>query len=418
MWSEIKAQKKQTMVGVNKARPNFCTLFSLKDSINFVDKYEPDVVDKIYTKLFNSLAEADFLKDGAVEKWDDSTILAYYNMPMPPSGLEAILKKIELDIASDLSIPEFLVFFQAAIGVKGTKSSAATINAASTAMVQIRETETEKVTYKLPSSISQNDMFIKFKESFGRSEFATVGQVICNSDDYEPFAIELLLRYTGETTPHWANPENIIKDATQCEALFLITEFMFEEAARWISELKEHQYSIPVTVNLSPFQMSCPDAFPTLSEVMAEHDIKNKDIIIELTEEHETFNNVNAMYFIDQCSKKGFTLALDDLGMGYSNIDKLATGYFKIVKLDKCVALNVSRLHFYRRFVFKLAELTEELGGVLIIEGVENTGDEFPQGRNIKYQGFGIAKPKCSADVLQYLSDKYHNELIKDAKSN
>ena len=98
------------------------------------------------------------------------------------------------------------------------------------------------------------------------------------------------------------------------------------------------------------------------------------NVVIEISEKRVQ-GNAALKRFVDTYRSYGFMLALDDVGSGFSNMDRILLVKPDIIKLDLSLVKNIHS-DFYKQGVFKsLVILSNKIGALVIAEGVE-TEDE------------------------------------------
>jgi EAL domain-containing protein (putative c-di-GMP-specific phosphodiesterase class I) len=93
--------------------------------------------------------------------------------------------------------------------------------------------------------------------------------------------------------------------------------------------------------------------------------------------------------------KRGYRIAVDDLGAGYAALGALATLEPEIVKLDMSLVRDIDQHATKRRVVAAIANLCRELGGRVVAEGVETEAERkacIDSGIDL-LQGYLFAKP-------------------------
>src|SRR6185369_1280542 len=93
--------------------------------------------------------------------------------------------------------------------------------------------------------------------------------------------------------------------------------------------------------------------------------------------------------------KRGYRIAVDDLGAGYAALGALATLEPEIVKLDMSLVRDIERHPTKRRVVGAIATLCRELGSRVVAEGVETHAEleTLLDGGIELIQGFLLARP-------------------------
>jgi EAL domain-containing protein (putative c-di-GMP-specific phosphodiesterase class I)/CheY-like chemotaxis protein len=93
--------------------------------------------------------------------------------------------------------------------------------------------------------------------------------------------------------------------------------------------------------------------------------------------------------------KRGYRIAVDDLGAGYAALGALATLEPEIVKLDMSLVRDIERHATKRRVVGAIATLCRELGSRVVAEGVETVAEyrALREAGIELIQGFLLARP-------------------------
>jgi EAL domain-containing protein (putative c-di-GMP-specific phosphodiesterase class I) len=117
-------------------------------------------------------------------------------------------------------------------------------------------------------------------------------------------------------------------------------------------------------------------------------------IVLEITE-RIGLDAVAGPARVAMLRKRGYRIAVDDLGAGYAALGALATLEPEIVKLDMSLVRDIDRQPTKRRVVGAIATLCRELGSHVVAEGVE-TKAELLTVRDAGIhliQGFLFARP-------------------------
>jgi len=129
--------------------------------------------------------------------------------------------------------------------------------------------------------------------------------------------------------------------------------------------------------------------------------VNPNDIVIEINES-KVKDTVLLKEFVETYRNYGFLIALDDMGCGFSNLDRIPLVKPDIVKTDISLVRNICN-DFYVKEVFRsVVSLSIKIGALVVAEGVE-TEDEAIQtlelGTNM-LQGFYISKPQNMCNGL------------------
>jgi EAL domain-containing protein (putative c-di-GMP-specific phosphodiesterase class I) len=119
--------------------------------------------------------------------------------------------------------------------------------------------------------------------------------------------------------------------------------------------------------------------------------------VVEITERASLDQIKDVRSRIDSLRRLGFRIALDDIGAGYAGLSSFAAIEPDVVKIDMSLVRDVHRSPTKQRLVSALTTLCENLGKVVIAEGVE-TADELWTLRDLGcdyFQGYYFARPEA-----------------------
>jgi diguanylate cyclase (GGDEF)-like protein len=153
-----------------------------------------------------------------------------------------------------------------------------------------------------------------------------------------------------------------------------------------------------------------------INQVMA-YNINPRNIVIEINET-KVKDNAALKRFTDTYREFGFMVALDDVGTGFSNLDRILLVKPDIIKIDSTLVRNIHN-DYYKQGIFKsLENLSNKIGALIIAEGVE-TEEEAIQILRLgghMIQGYFFAKPQ---EILgRNLSNIFLNDKIDTLSKN
>lgn len=131
------------------------------------------------------------------------------------------------------------------------------------------------------------------------------------------------------------------------------------------------------------------------------------NVIIEIIESR--CDDIDAlMDFVQFYRKHDFLIALDDVGTGFSNLDRIPMLKPDVIKLDRSLIHGVNR-HFHKLEVVRsFVQMSNRLGCLVLAEGVETAGEAMcllSNGVDV-FQGFYFARPAPGLDAVPGMAEK------------
>lgn len=150
-----------------------------------------------------------------------------------------------------------------------------------------------------------------------------------------------------------------------------------------------------VSVNVSPSQFRCGQLAEIVGGIIDAEGFPPNALTIEITEE-VLFNDFGrARLQLDQVAQRGVKIALDDFGVGYSNIGYLRQLPIKQLKLDRILTADVAEDHKARMILGAIIDIARTLELEVVAEGVE-TPSQVKWLSHLgcdKLQGFHFGRP-------------------------
>lgn len=201
-------------------------------------------------------------------------------------------------------------------------------------------------------------------------QFALYLQPQINMQTGELAGAEALLRMR-QPDGSYGLSEEFIASAEEIGVISAIGRWVFEEACRILAGWQKHGVMIPLSVNISAVQLRDASMVTHLQSLLERHRIAPGTFVVEITETAQIGDAEQAISLLRMLQQTGVAVALDDFGMGYSNLNYLHQ--FK--------ALPVNKLKMDRSFVSALpdddtmvrivAAIAEIINLDVIAEGVE-----------------------------------------------
>jgi len=163
---------------------------------------------------------------------------------------------------------------------------------------------------------------------------------------------------------------------------------------------------LKISINFSVYQLLEDQFVSTLDALVEEHDLDPSRLILEITETgvNTTYRRVNLI--LGELQTLGFTVAIDDFGVGYSTFARESELNVDYLKIDKLFVDRLLTPSEYESVIPDMISMVHKLGHTVIVEGVEHEEqkrylEEF--GCDL-YQGFLFSKPLDCTVALGLLS--------------
>lgn len=126
-----------------------------------------------------------------------------------------------------------------------------------------------------------------------------------------------------------------------------------------------------VSINISPFQLRELNIVAILESACLKNKISPSAIQIEITERSVLEKDIDSLNNLYKLKEKGFKLALDDFGVGFSSLDCLRDLPLDVVKLDKSLIRNAQGKEKSEKLLRGIIHLLKDLDFGIVCEGIE-----------------------------------------------
>jgi len=220
--------------------------------------------------------------------------------------------------------------------------------------------------------------------SFSEEEIAEavhLGQIV-------PFFQPKILLASGitkgaEALARWQHPQQgliaPVRFIPQIEAApELIDPFtlrFLEQTLMQMASWQKHGLHLSVSINLAAHSLTDASLADRIAEMAQRYRVAAHMVILEVTETMVMSNLSAALGNLARLRLKGFGLAMDDYGVGYSSIQQLSRCPFTELKIDRAFVHGAYE-HESRRVILESSiEMGKRLGIMTVGEGVEKSED-------------------------------------------
>lgn len=239
----------------------------------------------------------------------------------------------------------------------------------------------------------------------GQQKISTCFQPIFHNDGRSLYAYEALSRGPANSTLH--QPLQLFAQARQQQKLFVLESICRTSA---IEQFSRQQLPGKLFLNVSPETLLQPDHHRGLTmELVNNSGMRPEQVVIEITEHSPTHDYELMRRAVRHYQQEGFSIALDDLGAGYSSLRLWSEVRPKFVKLDRHFVEGIDQDSFKRDFVSALTGLARSVNSQVIAEGIETEGEyQALCAIGVDYlQGYYFARPVPRPEHYQYQQPRF-----------
>lgn len=225
-----------------------------------------------------------------------------------------------------------------------------------------------------------------------------------------------------ETLARWTTPDNAVIPppkffdlASEVSRVLDLSDVIFRTAISHLKQLSQDGFSVPsFSINLHPAQLHHPERLFPLIEGLAEQMGGAHGVVLEITENSiigRGAENVPAL--LQDLSKRGFRISLDDFGTGFASLTHLQTLPISELKLDRSFVQTLETAPEDLAIVRALLMIAAPRALDLVIEGVETDVQRqilMDAGARIG-QGYLYSKPLMLDDLKAFLADHGDHSL-------
>lgn len=199
----------------------------------------------------------------------------------------------------------------------------------------------------------------------------------------------------------YASPSAYVELAERNQRIDALTYAMARAVAKHVAGFD----GLPCAINISPMSLERIDFAEHMAAAINEAGLACSQFTLEVTESRAIEFGEHAFETMTALRSKGFSLAMDDFGVGVSNVDRLRNYPFTEVKIDPAFTRLAMDEAFAKAALVSCVRLAREHGLKVVAEGVE-TQDMWDFMTWLKVdeaQGFLLSKPMQPADFKELL---------------
>ncbi|MCK9779102.1 bifunctional diguanylate cyclase/phosphodiesterase [Pseudomonas syringae] len=205
---------------------------------------------------------------------------------------------------------------------------------------------------------------------------------------------EALLRWAH---PQFGNvsPAEFIVLAERTGSIYLLTNWVIEDAIRQLAEWRQRGLVLQVSVNISADDLLGDDLVGYVMKLLKQYALPAEQLVFEITESAVMSEPEKALIVLHRLRDCGISLSVDDFGTGYSSLAHLKRLPVQELKIDQSFVRNLDETSEDAVIVRSTIEMSHNLGLKVVAEGVEyqHSLDLLRRWHCDTAQGYLISRP-------------------------
>lgn len=216
-------------------------------------------------------------------------------------------------------------------------------------------------------------------------------------------ALEALARWRHPTLGP-VSPATFVPLAEQAGLIRTLTDWVFDHGIAQLAAWRREGLDVRLALNVSSADLDA-SLQSRLAAAARRHDVPLNRLELEFTEGTALHHNELVRNTLIELREAGVGIAIDDFGIGYSNLDALRRIPANCLKIDRSLVRGLGVRRHDAAIVRAMVALGHDLGFRVVMEGVENES-ELAAVHDMEcdeVQGHHIAMPMPAADVPAWL---------------
>ncbi len=260
---------------------------------------------------------------------------------------------------------------------------------------------------------------ITIEEIIENELVATHFQPLISFKRKQIIGFEALSRGINTHNTSLISPQILIREAEKY-GLILDLDRLFRKKAleNFASYYKSNPHSV-LSINLESNAIKEGLGSGNLIKAVEKYKIAPSSVIIEILEsEVSDISILNK--FVEEYRGKGFMIALDDFGAGFSNWDRIVKLRPDLIKLDRSITEGIDSDFYKQEVARSIVKLAHNTGSIVIAEGIETPEEALKvlELNTDMLQGYLLGRPsqigdvdiKSITDTINSISSKYIEE--------
>jgi diguanylate cyclase (GGDEF)-like protein len=240
----------------------------------------------------------------------------------------------------------------------------------------------------------------------GDNQLFMMYQPKINLDGSAYIKTEALIRWRREDQ-NLVSPEVFVNLAEEASLIVDLTRWVVDNVLHQLRDWHQQGQMMGVAINVSAQDLAQSEFESIMLACCEKYQVSPRYITIEITERDIMHDEASVVVALRSLKQKGFTIAIDDYGIGQSSLSKLKGLPVDEIKLDKSFIMQLDQSPKDQLIVRSTIELAHGLGYQVVAEGVENEASLalLKTFGCDQIQGYYLSKPLTADAVADWQKD-------------
>ena len=264
----------------------------------------------------------------------------------------------------------------------------------------------DKTMYENALSLLQLEADLKL--AVEKQEWQIYYQPVISLESGEISGLEALLRWMHPKRG-MVLPADFIPVAEETGFILKIGEYVLRQACVQARTWRDNGHSkLWVSVNISGRQFQDKTLVKMVERTLRETGLSSDGLRLEITETIAMRDLVHSISILNELTKLGVNISLDDFGKGYSSLSYLRQFPLKVLKIDRSFIQEDSINKSGEAITSAIIFMGQTLNMEVVAEGVETEEQlNFLKSQFCdEVQGFLLGRPMPSEELTKLLNDK------------
>lgn len=246
-----------------------------------------------------------------------------------------------------------------------------------------------------------------------KGNIKVVFQPIMSTHNPEFMGFEALVRGVDEDGDD-ISPVRLFEEAMEDQCVLELDKLCIQKVLKSFAKIYPSHKDFVLFMNIDASVIEYYIESDFIHEQIMDFKLNPSTIVLEINE--LPVESLELMkLFADKYKALGFLIAIDDIGAGSSNLDRIPYIMPDIMKIDKELISGIEESFYKKQVVSMIVQLATNLGALIVVEGVEGLSEltvisEF--GAHL-IQGYYLGKPTMMSEIFVKKTKNKINQIME-----